>query len=105
MILGQHIGKELVESLGLPKYTIGFTLRARVGEVVTVECEYAPESDLFVRKLAEYTLTPRTAKAKAVMHRAEAIGYDAWRAERIEVEHARLMSRSVGIDYTQKGSP
>lgn len=102
MILGQHIGKELVESLGLPKYTIGFTLRARVGEVVTVECEYMPEGDEFVPALAQYSLVPRTAKAKVVMHRAAVLGYDAWMRERIENDHAVFMLRTSKLPMTSR---
>lgn len=97
-ILGQHIGKELCNALGLPKYTIGFTLHARVGEVVTVECEYVPEQSVatgsFVPALAKYHLVPANAEAKQVRHPAEVMGYDAWMRERIEGEHCKYMART-----------
>ena len=103
MILGQHIGKELCDALGLPKYTTAFTLHARVGVPVTVECEYIPEDSVavrdFVPALARYHLVPANAQARQVRHPAEVMGYDAWMEERKAVAHARLMSHSVGIDY------
>lgn len=37
MILGHPLGQQPCDALGLPKYTIGFTLRARAGELVTIE--------------------------------------------------------------------
>lgn len=98
MILGQHLGKELCDALGLPKYTIGFTLRARVGEPVTVECEYVPEDRVeardFTAALARYNLVPANDRARKVYHPAEVMGYDAWLHDRTETEHRKYMART-----------
>ncbi|MCA1857439.1 hypothetical protein LE190_16115 [Massilia oculi] len=98
MILGQHIGKELCDALSLPKYTIGFTLRARVGELVTIECEYVPDDQVcvgdFTVALAQYHLTPANDRAKAVRHPAEVMGYQAWLAQRNEDAHCKYMART-----------
>ncbi len=42
-VTGNQIGKALCDALGLPKGTIGFTLRCYSGELVTVTCEYCPD--------------------------------------------------------------
>ena len=99
IMLGQQIGPKLLESLGLPKNTISFTLRARVGKVVTVECEYAPEGDAYASELAEYFLVERQTPRAARPHPAEVLGYDVWLQQRNEAAHRQLMARCVGIDY------
>ena len=99
IMLGQQIGPRLLESLGLPKNTISFTLRARAGKVVTVECEYAPEGDAYARELAEYFLVERQTPRVARPHPAEVLGYDVWLQQRNEAAHQQLMARCVGIDY------
>jgi hypothetical protein len=99
IMLGQQIGPKLLESLGLPKHTISFTLRVRVGEVVTVECVYAPEGDVYASELAEYFLVERQSPRVAQPHPAEVLGYDVWLQQRNEAAHQQLMARCVGIDY------
>jgi len=97
-ILGQHLGKQVVLALGLPKYTVGFTLHARVGELVRIECEYVPEDGAaggdFATALAQYQLIPANQQAREVFCRAEVIGYDAWRTEQIEEAHRKYMART-----------
>lgn len=99
IMLGQQIGPKLLESLGLPKNTISFTLRVRVGEVVTVECVYAPEGDVYASELAEYFLVNRQVPRVDQPHPAEVLGYDVWLQQRNEAAHRQLMARRVGIDY------
>lgn len=52
---------EIKKSLGLPKYTIGFELRAYVNEIATIKCEYylslePDEEDNLKRVISEYEL-------------------------------------------------
>lgn len=43
-IAGNHPAiAELAKALGLPKRTVGFTLRAMVGEVVAIDVQYHPD--------------------------------------------------------------
>lgn len=93
MIAGHQLSAKLVAALGLPRNTAAFTLRARAGEVVTVECEYYPDDGGIVAALAEYGLVPRTKLAATPMHRAESIGFDAWLAERTEAAHQAMMAQ------------
>jgi hypothetical protein len=44
-VMGQDLPMALIEMLGLPKNTISFTLKAGVGRITTVECEYRPDDD------------------------------------------------------------
>lgn len=99
VMMGQDIGRQLCEALGLPKNTISFALRARVGQVVTVECEYAPEGNSFATELAEFFLLPRPRVETPPADSAEALGYDNWLQQRNERAHRELMAHSVGIDY------
>lgn len=94
MITSHQIGKALIDALGLPKQTIAFTLRARAGHFVTVECEYVPENDQFVTELASYGLVPLSQPSKATTHPADAMGYDAWQAQRTELAHREFMHRT-----------
>lgn len=43
LLLGQHVGKELLEILGLPERTVSFEIRFAYDEVVTVRCEFYPD--------------------------------------------------------------
>lgn len=94
MILSNKIGPALIEALGLPKQTIAFTLRARAGHFVSVECEYAPESDRFVTELANYRVVRIDTPSTSVPHQAEVMGYDAWLSERTARAHAAFMERT-----------
>lgn len=94
MISSNQIGKALIEALGLPKQTIALTLHARAGKVVTVECEYAPESDQFVTELASYGLVRIDPPRAMGTHPADAMGYDAWMAQRTELAHREFMRRT-----------
>ena len=99
IMIGEQIGARLRDALGLPKNTIAFTLRAQVGRVVTVECEYVPEGDAYMTELEEFFLVPRQREKPQPAHPAEVLGYDAWLRQRNERAHRQLMSRCVGIDY------
>lgn len=35
--------QQLITLLNIPKNTVGFTIKARINEVVKVECEYYPD--------------------------------------------------------------
>ncbi|MGG7603532.1 hypothetical protein [Massilia sp. BKSP1R2A-1] len=94
MIRTSQIGSALVAALGLPKQTSAFTLHARAGQIVTVECEYAPESDLFATELARYGLVALDSPRKPAAHPADAMGYDAWEAQRKELAHREFMHRT-----------
>lgn len=97
-IMGQQIGKDLCDALGLPKQTIGFTLRCYSQEIVTVECEYYPEGELITRALAQYSLV-RLADEAAT--EAKAVDFDAWMRKRTESAHAAYMARHSkgGVSY------
>lgn len=41
--LGQDVGQKLIELLCLPEGTTGFTLRCYMDEIVTVQCDFAPD--------------------------------------------------------------
>ena len=42
-LCGQNISKNLIRILNLPEHTVGFELKARVNEVVTLTAEYHPK--------------------------------------------------------------
>lgn len=90
MMLGHNIGQKLVDTLGLPKNTIGFTLRVFAGQFVTVECEYVLDDGSFAPALAEYYLAPRK------MPEAEEgkLHYDVWLRRRTESAHREFMTRT-----------
>lgn len=88
MIVGQQISKELQDALGLPKHTLGFTLRCYSDEIVTVECEYYPDGS-FQSALAHYNLVPC-----AVDQQAPRLDFDAWMAARTERAHRAYMERT-----------
>jgi hypothetical protein len=92
-LMGQEIGKQLCAALGLPKNTVGFTLRCYALELVTVECEYYPEGKLLTSALAQFTLEPRAVPAEDERHPSEVIGFDAWMRERTQAAHAAYMGR------------
>lgn len=60
-----HLGRELIEALGLPKNTTEVTLHFAAGEHVTVQCKYFPEAQ-GVRRLL-----PRLAQWELVEKREE----------------------------------
>ena len=92
-IHSHQIGKALVDALGLPSNTIGFTLRCYAGELVSVECEYLPRDGGIVPVLAQYNLVQR--KGKAPQSRdVERIDFDAWMRERTERAHQAYMERT-----------
>jgi hypothetical protein len=96
-VLGHQIGVALVKALGLPRQTIGFTLRCYVNEAVSVECEYYPEDGEIVAALAEYELVPKEAGASDQQHPSASAGFDDWLRERTEVEHRRFMARTSNL--------
>jgi hypothetical protein len=103
-IAGHEIGRALCDALGLPKRTRAFTLRAEVGALVSVECEYYPEGAGLVTALAEYELAQRETAAEPTQHPAGVMGFDAWMRERTETAHAELMARGArgGIEYNKR---
>jgi hypothetical protein len=98
MIAGHQISKELCDALGLPKLTRGFTLRCYTGELVSVECEYYPDSS-FQLALAQYHLVPRDGAPLA----DAPFDFGAWMRERTECAHREFMertSRRLPCDWT-----
>lgn len=100
-IMGQNIGSALCEALGLPAYTTEFTLRAAVGEFVTVNCTYYPGAvarmtDLFRSAVAEFRLV-RVDEYGFSPHQAEAQGFDAWMRERNAAAHRDFMQRTAQL--------
>lgn len=83
-IIGQELGKRLVEALGLPKHTMGITLHVYPGQFVTVECKYALDEDKLSPLMAEYALVER-GKPKS---------FDTWMRERTERAHTEFMERT-----------
>lgn len=45
-VTGSDIGPWLIETFGLPKETIKFTLHADFDDVVRIECEYYPDINI-----------------------------------------------------------
>jgi hypothetical protein len=88
-----QIGKALVEALGLPSNTIGFTLRCYAGELVSVECKYLPRDGGIVPALAQYSLVQREGKAQPT-HDVDCIDFDAWMRERTDGAHQAYMERT-----------
>lgn len=61
-IIGQILGKQLIEALGLPERVTWFELRVAVNQVVTVTCEHHVDSDKapgIVAVLSKYELVER----------------------------------------------
>lgn len=101
-IHSRQIGKALVDALGLPSNTIGFTLRCYAGELVSVECEYLPRDGGIVPVLAQYNLMQCECKVQPT-HSVERIDFDAWMRERTERAHQAYMertSRRLPCDWT-----
>ena len=89
-IMGHQVGQELCEALGLPKNTVGFTLRCYAGEFTKVECEYLPEDGSgLATALAEYFLVERKQPKQAAP-----VHFDAWMRERKESAHQAFMAES-----------
>jgi len=94
-ITAHDIGKDLIAALGLPKATRAFTLSARAGKAVTVECEYYPEDGKAITTaLMAYDLVPRFSPAPAVSSVPEQVHFDTWYRHRINVAHAKYMERT-----------
>lgn len=104
-IMGNEIGKAMLEALGLPKGTVGFTLRVRSGKIVTVECEYCPdvEKGSVVRAMAQYSLV-RKAMPEQARAQAEPMHFDAWMRDRTDKAHAAYMAQhsAGGIEYAKR---
>lgn len=98
-LMGQQIGAQLCSALGLPPYTVGFTIRCHVGEPISVECAYYPDAagaPAMTQALAQYALVERDAApvSSSEQHAAGIVGFDAWMRERTEKEHAEFMRRT-----------
>lgn len=93
-IHSRQIGKALVDALGLPSNTIGFTLRCYAGELVSVECEYLPRDGGIVPVLAQYDLVQRTATQVAEQG-ADNVDFDAWMRDRTERAHQAYIERTA----------
>jgi len=91
MILGHQLSKGLIDALGLPSMTRGFTLRCYTGQAVTVECEYYPDGS-FQTALAQYQLVQR--KSAAGAPQAEPMNFDAWMTTRTERAHRQFIERT-----------
>lgn len=97
-LLGHQIGGKLCKALGLPKNTIGFTLRCRAGELVSVECEYLPEGS-FDSAFAQFELVRKVESAPPEQPRAD---FDTWYRERQERAHRRFMVRTSGLQPLER---
>lgn len=91
MIHGQQIGKALIDALGLPKNTKGFTLRVYANEIVTVACEYAPTDPSIVQLLGQFEVVHRGPSPDV----GQPVHYDTWLRGRIERARAEYMSRTA----------
>jgi hypothetical protein len=92
VLIGNQIGKKLIEGLGLPKNTVSFELRCAVDEIVTVKCEYFPEgSDAIETLINDYRLIAvggtvgRESKQPAPIH------FDTWYRAKRDAAHAAYM--------------
>jgi hypothetical protein len=98
-MLGHQIGPQLVEALGLPKNTSGFTLRCYAGEAVSVVCEYWPEDAGLAKALAQYNLVA----TGGTIPTAKGFDFNAWMRDRTERAHREFMeriSRHLPCDWT-----
>lgn len=89
-MLGHQIGRQLVEALGLPKNTSGFTLRCYANEVVSVTCEYWPEDFGLAKALAKYNLVA----VGGTLPTLRDFDFDAWMRDRTERAHREHMERT-----------
>jgi hypothetical protein len=89
-MLGHQVGPQLVEALGLPRNTTGFTLRCYANEVVSVTCEYWPEDSGLADALSQCNLVA----VGGTLPRTEAFDFDAWMRERTERAHREFMERT-----------
>lgn len=67
LLLGHHVGRELIEILGLPEKTVSFEIRFAYNEVVAVRCEFYPDvqdSDDLVSVFRSYRLESGGPKPK-----------------------------------------
>jgi hypothetical protein len=92
-MLGHQIGPQLVEALGLPKNTSGFTLRCYANEVVSVTCEYWPEGHGLAKALARYNLLP----VGGDLPTTKGFSFDTWMRDRTERAHREFMERTSRI--------
>jgi hypothetical protein len=57
---GREAVHQLLDILGLPDNTVGFTLRVYSGQFVTIECEFVLGDGSVGPVLTEYDLTPQS---------------------------------------------
>jgi hypothetical protein len=93
VITAQSIGPDLIHALGLPKRTVGFTLRCYVGEMVKVECEYYPEDGQgLVKALSSYEVYRRAVPSSPPLPH-----FDTWMRTRIDATHRDYMARTSAL--------
>jgi hypothetical protein len=89
-MLGHQIGPQLVEALGLPKNTVGFTLRCYADEIVSVKCEYWPEDFGLAKALSRYNLVA----VGGDLPGSKGFNFDTWMRDRTERAHREFMERT-----------
>lgn len=107
--MGHQIGAALCEALQLPKHTTSFVLRAEVGRIVTVECEYYPDgAEGITTALSEYELVRKPKARGSVdpcgnLSMSGAEHFDTWMRDRTDAAHAAYMARhsAGGVAYGQ----
>lgn len=58
-IQGQEFGSRIIKALGLPNNTRSIEIRIAVNEIVTVRCEYFPDTEIgaIEKELKDFYLT------------------------------------------------
>lgn len=104
-VLGHQIGKALVDALGLPKGTVGFTLRCYHGELVSVECEYFPDPARgLATELAAYELVRKMCTdLRDTLTLPVAVDFDAWMRAKTDAAHAAYMERTAALSCIHGG--
>lgn len=94
LLLGQQVGKKLIDGLGLPKNTVSFVLRCAVDEIVTVRCEYFPEGgEAFDTLINDYQLIA----VGGTIRLKPAFNFDAWLKDQNDAAHAAMLARHADL--------
>jgi hypothetical protein len=89
-MLAHQIGQQLCDALGLPKNTVGFTLRCYANEIVSVACEYFPEDRGLAKAMARYNVVLADGAASEL----KAVSFNTWMQQRTERAHREFMERT-----------